>query len=112
MNAPKNITFTAGENVTITAGMNITSSAGMNITERSAGVNHNSFAGAMKIQNATADYSLIAANIMEVAQGERKSEAKNIHENAGEKNVAVQGNNDWHAQKEFNNNSGEVSKSH
>ena len=85
MNAPKNMTFTAGENVTITAGMSITSSAGMNISEN-AGMNHSSFAGAMMIQNAVADYSLVAANIMEVAQGERKSRAKNINENAQNSN--------------------------
>ncbi len=111
MNAPKNMTFTAGENVTITAGMSITSSAGMNISEN-AGMNHSSFAGAMMIQNAVADYSLVAANIMEVAQGERKSRAKNINENAQNRYISSQENTDIHTEKTFNNNSGEKSKSH
>ena len=67
VNAPNDMTFTAGKNISMIAGMNITSSAGMNISE-TAGINHSSFAGAMMIQNAVADYSLMAANIMEVAQ--------------------------------------------
>ena len=111
VNAPKNMTFTAGENISMTAGMNITSSAGMNITEI-AGMNHSSNAGAMMMQNAVADYSLIAANISEFAKGERKSKAKNMKESAESKDSSVQGNTDWHSQKEFNNNSGEKSKSH
>jgi len=74
------MTFTAGENISITAGMNITSSAGMNISEI-AGASHCSFAGEMIIQNAVADYSLLAVNMMEVAEGERKSRTKEINEN-------------------------------
>jgi len=111
VNAPNDMTFTAGKNVTITAGMNITASAGMNISE-TAGMNHSSFAGAMMMQNAVADYSLMAANIMEVAKGERKSKAKEMSESAESKEVSVQGNNNWHTQGEFNNNSGQNSKSH
>ncbi|RZJ89069.1 MAG: type VI secretion system tip protein VgrG [Chryseobacterium sp.] len=111
VNAPNDMNFTAGKNVSITAGMNITASAGMNISE-TAGMNHSSFAGAMMMQNAVADYSLMAANIMEVAQGERKSKAKEMSESAESKEVSVQGNNNWHTQGEFNNNSGQNSKSH
>ena len=109
--APKNFTINAGENVSITAGMNITTSAGQNISE-TAGANHASFAGAMMMQNAVTDYSLIAANISEIAEGERKSKAKTIKENAEAKDVAVEGNNNWHTQKEFNNNSSEKSNSY
>ena len=83
--APKNMTFNAGENISINAGMNINSvagqnvstTAGMNISE-SATLNHSSIAGGMMTQNATLDYSLMAANIMEIAQGERKSRAKEV----------------------------------
>ena len=112
VNAPNDMTFTAGKNVTITAGMNITSSAGMNISEN-AGMNHSSFAGAMMMQNAVADYSLMAANIMEVAQGERKSEATQIKEIAGgidkqstNKDVTIQGKG------KVITNSGEMNTSH
>ena len=111
LNAPKNMTFTAGENVTITAGMNITSSAGMNISEN-AGANHSSFAGAMMMQNAIADYSLIAANIMEVAQGERKSKAKKVSDQSKEKKIVSENKNEVHTKGTFGNNSGENSKLH
>ena len=79
MHAPNDIIFTAGKNITITAGMNITSSAGINISE-SAGMNHTSSAGGMMMQNAVVDYLLMAANITEVAQGEKKAKAKEINE--------------------------------
>ena len=83
VNAPNDMTFTAGKNVTITAGMNITSSAGMNITE-SAGMNHSSNAGAMMMQNAVADYSLMAANIMEVAKENFESRSSEYSKISGE----------------------------
>lgn len=83
----------------------------MNISE-TAGASHSSFAGGMMIQNAIADYSLMAANITEVAQGERKSRAKNINENAQNRTISSQENTDIHTEKTFNNNSGEKSKSH
>ncbi len=111
VNAPKNMSFTAGENVTITAGMNITASAGMNISE-TAGMNHSSFAGAMMMQNAVADYSLMAANIMEVAKGERKSKAQKVTDQSKEKKIISEEKNEIHTKGTFNNNSGENSKLH
>ncbi|MBB6370061.1 type VI secretion system Vgr family protein [Chryseobacterium shigense] len=111
VNAPKNMTFTAGENVTITAGMNITASAGMNISE-TAGMNHSSFAGAMMMQNAVADYSLMAANIMEVAQGERKSKAQKVTDQSKEKKIISENKNEIHTKGTFDNNGGENSNLH
>ncbi|MET3047624.1 hypothetical protein ABXS96_14605, partial [Flavobacterium covae] len=66
VNAPNDITMNAGGNISMTAGMNITTSAGMNITE-SAGMNHSTTAGAMMIQNAIGDFSLLAKNIKKIA---------------------------------------------
>lgn len=109
--APKNITLTAGENINMTANMNITSSAGMNISEN-AGLNHSSFAGAMMIQNAVADYSLMAANIMEVAQGERKSKAKEVTDQSSNKKIISANKNEIHTKGSFDNNTGENSKMH
>jgi len=111
VNAPKNMTFTAGENFTITAGMNITSNAGMNISE-TAGGNHSSFAGGMMMQNAVADYSLMAANIMEVAQGERKSKAQKVTDQSQDKKIISKKKNEIHTKGTFDNNSGENSKLH
>lgn len=107
----KNFNIDVQENMNTNVGMNISANAGMNFTEIS-GVNYVNTAGGMMMQNATLDYSLFAANIMEVAQGERKSRAKEMKENAKNKEVSVQENNDWHSKKEFNNNSGEHSKSY
>jgi phage baseplate assembly protein gpV len=76
--APKTFSVEATD-IILTALKNSTSSAGVNIAE-SAGVNHSISAGAMMNQMAGADYSLMAANIMEVAQGERKSKAKDVKE--------------------------------
>lgn len=99
----KNINITASENINVTAGMNITENAGMN---------HSSNAGAMMSQNAVADYSLMAANIMEYAKGERKSRAKEMQEHSEEHFTNSQGKTDVHAQKELSKNSGEQSKFH
>ena len=91
--------------------MNITSSAGMNISEN-AGLNHSSFAGAMMMQNAVADYSLMTANIMEVAQGERKSKAKEVTDQSSNKKIISANKNEIHTKGSFDNNSGENSKIH
>lgn len=107
----KNMNFIVGENINTTAGMNISTTAGMNISE-GAGANHVITAGAMMVQNAVADYSLMAANITEIAKGEKKSRAKEMQENAATKEVSISGDNNWHTKGEFNNNSGEKSKSH
>ncbi|QBA20397.1 DUF2345 domain-containing protein [Chryseobacterium indologenes] len=72
VNAPKNITFTAGENVQINAGKNIIASAQRNV---------NIMAGEDITETANDDYNLTASNIIETAEAGRKSTAKNITEN-------------------------------
>ena len=99
------------ENMTTSVGQNQSNSVGMNITE-SSGANHTTTAGGMMMKNAVMDYSLMAANITEVAQGERKARAKKMNENAQEKQVNVQGNNQWNSKGKFNNQSGDNSKSY
>ena len=79
VSAPKNISFTAGQNINISAGQNITTTAGMNISA-SAGMSYNVFAGGTISQNAVMNYTLTAANITEIAEGERNSTANNIKE--------------------------------
>ncbi|WP_157844732.1 hypothetical protein [Chryseobacterium sp. Leaf405] len=51
----------------------------------------------------------MAVNIMEVAEGERKSRAKEINENSGKHTTNSQGETNVHAQKELHKNSGEKS---
>jgi len=79
VSAPRNISFTAGQNINISAGQNITTTAGMNISA-SAGMSYNVFAGGTISQNAVMNYTLTAANITEIAEGERNSTANNIKE--------------------------------
>ncbi len=108
----KNMNINVAENMTTSVGMNISETAGQNKSE-AIGINHTITAGGMMLQNATLDYTLMAANIMEVAQGDRKSEATQIKEIAGgidkqstNKNVIIQGKG------RVITNSGEINTSH
>ena len=98
--APKNITFVAGENISLRATASIDIDAGVDISET---------AGAMLNKNAIGDYSLTAANITEIALGERKSKSKQLNENASAKETSVTENTQWHTKQKFTNNSGETS---
>ena len=110
-NAGANLNISVGKNMTTNVGANISTNAVMNISE-GAGVNHAITAGGMMMQNAIMDYSLMAANITEVAQGERKSRAKKVHDQSQEKSIVSQDKNEIHTQGTFDNNSGENSKHH
>jgi type VI secretion system secreted protein VgrG len=112
LEAINDITFNAGGNISMTAGKNISSSAALDISE-SAGANHTSSAGATMSQSSVGNYFLRAFDINELAQGGRKSQAKNIQEQAGaiakhatSENVNIQG------QKKVTANGGENSNFH
>jgi len=109
VSAPRNISFTAGQNINISAGQNITTTAGMNISA-SAGMSYNVFAGGAISQNAVMNYTLTAANITEIAEGEREAKAQEIIENSQNKETSVEKNNEWHTEQDFKNNSGEKTK--
>ena len=109
VSAPKNISFTAGQNINISAGQNITTTAGMNISA-SAGMSYNVFAGGAISQNAVMNYTLTAANITEIAEGEREARVQEIIENSQNKETSVEKNNEWHTEQDFKNNSGEKTK--
>ena len=109
VSAPKNISFTAGQNINISAGQNITTTAGMNISA-SAGMSYNVFAGGAISQNAVMNYTLTAANITEIAEGEREARAQEIIENSQNKETSIEKNNEWHTEQDFKNNSGEKTK--
>ncbi|NRS90701.1 uncharacterized protein involved in type VI secretion and phage assembly [Flavobacterium sp. 7E] len=111
VNAPNDITMTAGGSISMTAGKNISSNAGLNIVE-DAKINHSIIAGGLISQNAIGDYQLMAANILEIASGERKTKAKDLKEDAKSRSIVSKENNDLHSKKTFNNNSGEQSKSY
>ena len=108
VSAPKNISFTAGQNINISAGQNITTTAGMNISA-SAGMSYNVFAGGTISQNAVMNYTLTAANITEIAEGERKSKAKEVIDQSGKKTIHSEESNSIHSKGNLYNNSGEKS---
>ncbi|MEC5395855.1 phage baseplate assembly protein V, partial [Bergeyella sp. RCAD1439] len=108
--APETINISA-KNINITASQNVSTSAGMSITE-TAGVNHSSTAGGAMMQSAVLDYSLVAANITEIAQGNRESKAKEIIDLSAKKNIHSEEGNNIHTKGTFNNNSGEKSNFH
>ncbi|MDV3724821.1 Vgr family protein [Elizabethkingia anophelis] len=109
--APKNMIFNAGETVSITAGQNVNVLAGANIMT-TATLNQTNTAGGMMIQNVTLDYSLMAANIVEIAQGEKRSKAKEMNENSAEHTTSSEGKTNVHAKENIHKNSGEKSNFH
>ncbi|SHH07331.1 type VI secretion system Vgr family protein [Pedobacter caeni] len=111
--APNNISFNAGQNITLNAGMNISSTAGLSVSE-SAGVNISHIASGMINQNAGADYSLRARNILKIADESIKSDASSQTKIAT-KDIQIsslEGNVNKHAQKEIQVNSSEKSTNH
>lgn len=54
----------------------------------------------------------MAANITEIAQGERKSRAKKVHDQSQEKSIISENKNEIHTKGTLDNNSGENSKHH
>ena len=96
--APKNITFVAGENISLRATASIDIDAGVDISET---------AGAMINKNAIGDYSLIAANITEIARGERKARAKQVVDQSKNAKLISEQKNEIHSKGKFSNNSGE-----
>lgn len=76
VDAPQNININAGANISISAGQNIITSAGINLTET---------AGGMIAQSAALDYTLMAANIMEMATGKRSAQADEVVEHGKHK---------------------------
>ena len=93
VNAPKNMTFTAGENLNINVGMNMTTTVGMN-KSNSVGMNITETAGANIWQNATLDYSLNATNITKTAMENYNYHANDIYKNAAE-NIGVAAGKDY-----------------
>ena len=101
--APKNITFVAGENISLRATASIDIDAGVDISET---------AGAMINKNAIGDYSLIAANITEIARGERKARAKQVVDQSKNAKLISEQKNEVHSKGKFSNNSGESNNMH
>ncbi|MDR3025148.1 phage baseplate assembly protein V [Chryseobacterium sp.] len=107
VNAPNDMTLTAGKNLNINVGQNMTTTVGMN-KSNSVGMNITEVAGMNIFQNATLDYSLNATNITKIANENYSYEANDIHKNASE-NIEVVAMKDYvqNSEKTIHNLSGE-----
>ncbi len=107
VNAPNDMTFTAGKNLNINVGQNMTTSVGMNKSD-SIGMNSTEVAGMNIMKNATLDYSLNATNITKIASETYSYEANDIHKTAME-NIDVAAGKDYtqNSEETIHNLSGE-----
>ncbi|MDQ0594790.1 type VI secretion system secreted protein VgrG [Chryseobacterium ginsenosidimutans] len=107
VNAPNDMTFTAGKNLNINVGQNMTTTVGQN-KSNSAGMNITEVAGMNIFQNATMDYSLNATNITKIASENYSYEANNIHKSAME-NIDIAAGKDYiqNSEETIHNLSGE-----
>lgn len=110
--APETMTFNC-RNMNINVGENMTTSVGMNISEN-AGMNITTSAGQNIMESATANYTLMAANVLQQAIETFTKEAVNMQKNI--KNdihiISENGSIDKNAKTEIAHNSGEKSMFH
>jgi type VI secretion system secreted protein VgrG len=114
VNAPNDMTFTAGGNISMTAGQNINSSATMNITE-SAGVDKSTTIGMLYSTNVGGDKMLnVTGSFIENIEGNLESHTKKERQESSVKGIQINSEDtiNKHAKKEVQNNSAEKSKSH
>ena len=112
VNAPNDMTFTAGKNMNINVGQNMTTSVGMNKSD-TINLNHAETVGAMKNLTVGTNFMTnVVGSLMEFVKGKRETKANEVKENSKRREIVSQENNNIHSQKTFNNNSGENSKMH
>ncbi|WP_409991358.1 bacteriophage T4 gp5 trimerisation domain-containing protein, partial [Chryseobacterium sp. Leaf405] len=114
VNAPNDITFTAGQNLNINVGQNMTTTVGMNKSD-SIGMNNTESVGMMKMTSVVGDASLfITGKLTEVIEGDVHSETKQNRNEISHEDMELSSNKsiNKNAQLEVKNNSGEKSKSH
>jgi Rhs element Vgr protein len=114
VNAPNDMTLTAGKNMNINVGQNMTTSVGMNKSD-SIGMNNTESVGAMKLTSVVGDTSMfITGKLTEMIEGDVHSETKKERNEVSEKTMNIQSSEyvHKHAQGEVQNNSGEKSKSY
>ena len=113
VNAPNDMTFTAGKNMNINVGQNMTTSVGMNKSD-SIGMNNTESVGAMKITSVVGDASVfITGKLTEMIEGDVHSETKKERNEISHEDMVLSSNKNINknAQLEVKNNGGENSKS-
>ena len=112
VNAPNDMTFTAGGNISMTAGQNINSSATLDIIE-SAGANKSMSVGMMNNVFVGGDSILnVKGGLNEIIEGDVHSEVKNDRTTISDKKIVTHSkeNLEQHSDEHIQNNSAEKSK--
>ena len=114
VNAPNDMTFTAGKNMNINVGQNMTTSVGMNKSDTIA-MNHTESVGVMKNLSVGANFMTnVFGKVVEFIQGNKESKIEKDKQTVinGKGSTQSAENHEFHSQKEIQHNSGEKSKSH
>lgn len=114
VNAPNDITFTAGQNLNINVGQNMITTVGMNKSD-SIGMNNTESVGMMKMTSVIGDASMfITGKLTEIIEGDVTSETKKDRKEYSVQDMEIlsEGNIKKHSQKGIYNNGGEKSNSH
>lgn len=114
VNAPNDMTFTAGKNLNINVGMNMTTNVGMNKSD-TIGLNNIETVGAMKTTSVVGNASMfITGKLTEIIDGDVVSESKKERKeySAQDMEIKSDGNIKKHSQKTVYNNGSEKSNSH
>jgi len=114
VNAPNDMTFTAGKNMNINVGQNITTNVGMNSSE-TIGMNKSVGVGMMSMNNVGTDFvTNVIGKMTHYIKGDMETFADKEHKTVAIKGMEVSSENkiEHHAEKEVQNNSGEKSKNY
>ncbi|MXS71782.1 type IV secretion protein Rhs [Flavobacteriaceae bacterium W22] len=114
LNAPNDMTFTAGKNMNINVGHNITTNVGMNSSE-TIGMNKTVSVGMMSMNNVGTDFiTNVIGKMTHYIKGDMETFADKEHKTVAIKGMEVSSENkiEHHAEKEVQNNSGEKSKNY
>ncbi len=113
VNAPNDMTFTAGKNMNINVGENMTTTVGMN-KSTSIGMNNVQSVGMMKMTSVVGDVSMfITGKLTEMIEGDVHSETKKDRNEISHEDMELSSGKsiNKNAQLEVKNNGGEKSKS-
>lgn len=109
VNAPKNMTFTAGDNLNINVGKNMTTNVGMNKSDTIT-MNHTESVGVMKNLSVGSNFMTnVMGKMVEYIKGNKESqiEKDRIKDSKGQIVTQSKGTNEFHSEKEVQNNSAE-----
>jgi len=114
VNAPNDMTFTAGKNMNINVGENMNTTVGMNKSS-SIGINNIQSVGMMKMTSVTGDANMfVTGKLTEVIEGDIHSETKQNRNEISDGEIISQsaGTHEHHSGKIIKNNGAEQSNSY